>query len=79
MTEKEAVTTGKYLSLLLRHEPGLIGLELNEQGWATIDELLEKWNGPVKIDKPTLELLVNTNPKKRFIIDETGTKIRANQ
>jgi putative RNA 2'-phosphotransferase len=79
MNEKESKTAGKYLSLLLRHEPGLIGLELDEQGWADIHELLEKWNCPVSIDRAQLEELVASNAKQRFIIDETGKRIRANQ
>lgn len=79
MNEKESKTAGKYLSLLLRHEPGLIGLELDEQGWADINELLDKWNCPVAIDRTELEELVATNAKQRFIIDETGKRIRANQ
>lgn len=34
----------KYLSLVLRHDPGRIGLELDPQGWARIDGLLRKMN-----------------------------------
>jgi len=32
----------KFLSLILRHNPGKIGLQLDEQGWANVDELLLK-------------------------------------
>jgi putative RNA 2'-phosphotransferase len=32
----------RLLSKVLRHEPGLIGIHLNDQGWARVDELLTK-------------------------------------
>ena len=32
----------KFLSLVLRHQPETIGLELDRNGWANVEELLEK-------------------------------------
>lgn len=34
------VRTSKFLSLILRHDPARIGLTLDGQGWADVDELL---------------------------------------
>jgi putative RNA 2'-phosphotransferase len=34
----------KFLSLVLRHQPNKIGLTLDAQGWADIDELSVKMN-----------------------------------
>ena len=31
----------KFLSLILRHQPAMIGIELDDAGWAGIDVLLE--------------------------------------
>jgi len=32
----------KYLSFILRHQPESIGLKLSDEGWADINELIEK-------------------------------------
>jgi len=34
----------KFLSLVLRHKPDTIGLALDAQGWAGIEELINKAN-----------------------------------
>lgn len=70
----------KFLSLVLRHKPAEIGLHLVEEGWANVDELLEKLNGKgMNVDFPTLKQVIVTNDKQRFILNETADKIRANQ
>ena len=33
--------TSKYMSLILRHKPEVIGIQLDEHGWANVDELIE--------------------------------------
>lgn len=30
----------KYISLILRHKPEAIGIQLDEHGWANVDELI---------------------------------------
>ena len=30
----------KYISLILRHKPEVIGISLDEHGWANVDELI---------------------------------------
>ena len=35
------VQTSKFLSRILRHDPGMVGMELDEHGWADVEELLE--------------------------------------
>ena len=30
---------GKYLSLILRHKPEVIGIELDDHGWAEVSEI----------------------------------------
>ena len=42
MNEKEKKGISKYLSYVLRHHPESIGLELDANGWAVIEELIEK-------------------------------------
>ena len=68
-------TVSKFLSLVLRHRPQTIGLTLDENGWADVNDLLKKAN----VDIATLEFVVATNDKKRFAFNEDKTKIRASQ
>lgn len=65
----------KFLSLILRHKPEQVGLTLDANGWASVEELLTK----VELTMPELEEIVETNDKKRFIFNEDNTQIRANQ
>ena len=32
--------TSKFLSLILRHKPEVIGISLDEHGWANVNELI---------------------------------------
>jgi putative RNA 2'-phosphotransferase len=75
-------TLSKFLSLVLRHQPQLIELELDENGWTTVDELLEKANKNgkgIQLDFERLKEIVANNDKQRFTFNETFDKIRANQ
>ena len=33
-------STSKFVSLILRHKPETIGIQLDEHGWANVDELI---------------------------------------
>lgn len=66
----------------MRHKPDAIGLTLDDQGWANIDELINKANqsGEVTIlDRSLIQTIVDTNDKNRFVISEDGQRIRASQ
>ncbi len=70
----------KFLSLVLRHRPEKIGLELDPQGWAEVNPLIDKLNAHgLMVSRKILEEVVATNPKKRFALNDDQTKIRANQ
>ncbi|MBN8786312.1 MAG: RNA 2'-phosphotransferase [Terrimonas sp.] len=70
----------KFMSLVLRHQPEKIGLQLDENGWTTTEELISKLNAHgITTDFSVIELVVATNDKKRFSFNESKTKIRANQ
>ncbi len=80
MTEKEIIKTSKYLSLVLRHEPELVGIELDQAGWAEVNELLRAMNEhgvPLTLD--LLKHIVATSDKKRFAFSDDGLRIRASQ
>lgn len=80
MNEKTAKSVSKFLSLVLRHSPETISLKLDENGWADVEELIEKCskNGN-SLDMELLEYVVENNDKKRFAFNEDKTKIRASQ
>lgn len=76
----DLVKLGKYLSLILRHKPDVIGIELDKYGWAVIDELIEGINKTGRfINEEILDEIVETNNKKRYQYNDDHTKIRANQ
>ena len=77
MTRQYKKQIGKFLSLILRHQPEKIGLQLDENGWALISDILKKSN--LKFTFEELEEIVVTNDKKRFSFNNDKTKIRANQ
>lgn len=74
------IKIGRFLSLVLRHNPSAAGVLLDPNGWADVNELL---SGVAKagkrIDKETLERIVRENSKQRYSFNEDHTKIRANQ
>ncbi len=76
----DLVSTSKFLSLILRHNPGKIGIKLDEQGWVAISELLEQAAAHgTTISRALLDRVVTENDKQRFAISEDGLRIRANQ
>ncbi|OQP65964.1 RNA 2'-phosphotransferase [Niastella vici] len=78
--EKQLKHISKLLSLVLRHEPEHIGLTLDPEGWASLPELIEKINQQgIPLDFATLQIIVDTNDKKRFAFNDDKTRIRANQ
>ncbi len=77
MNEKQTKQISKFLSLILRHNPDKIGLTLDENGWANVNELISK--SKIRFNLTQLEEVVVTNNKKRFSFNDDKTKIRANQ
>lgn len=74
------VKTSKFLSLVLRHQPEAIGLQLDDQGWVAVDELLRcSQQGPYPLTHELLEEVVRTNNKQRFAFSPDGMRIRASQ
>lgn len=70
----------KFLSYVLRHTPAAIGLRLDEQGWASIEDLITLTrDGEVPLSRELIEAVVVTNDKQRFSISPDGLRIRANQ
>ena len=71
--------TSKYISLILRHKPEVIGITLDEHGWADVDELIEGVNKTHPLNRKILEEIVAEDEKQRYAFNEDHTKIRASQ
>lgn len=72
--------TSKFLSLVLRHDPGKVGIVLDEAGWtdvATLLDALARHGHP--LTRSELDDLVKTSDKQRYALSPDGTRIRANQ
>ena len=76
MSNKE---TSKYISLILRHKPEVIGISLDEHGWANVDELIAGVSKTHPLDMTILEQIVAEDEKQRYSFNEDKTLIRANQ
>lgn len=80
MDEKHRTATSKFLSFVLRHEPGAVGIELEVGGWVSVEVLLEAMaRQGRRLTREELEEVVRTNGKQRFAFSDDGRCIRANQ
>lgn len=70
-----------YIAYLLRHDPGSLGLTMDEHGWVSVEELLEKIQraGKYTITRAQLDEIVRRDNKGRFRYSDDGLKIKACQ
>ena len=75
------VKISKFLSLILRHSPATIHLNMDKNGWVNINELIDNANKykNMELNYELIKIIVETNDKQRFIISDNEEKIRANQ
>ena len=70
----------KFLSLILRHKPEAANLELDEHGWANVEDLIIGINQTGrKINLEILEEIVAADQKQRYSFNADKTLLRANQ
>lgn len=80
MKHQELTRLSKYLSLILRHRPEVANIQLDENGWTSVAELLNQVKDRGKaIDQSTLKTIVENDNKQRYAFSEDGLYIRANQ
>ena len=78
--DKKLVRIGKFLALVLRHRPDRIGLSLDEGGWASVSDLMERAQAAgVTLTEDSVREVVERNDKGRFVLSEDGRRIRAVQ
>lgn len=79
MTKKEQENLGKYIALILRHKPEVIGITLDEHGWANVSDLIKGINKTQHFTMGMLEKIVEEDNKQRYSFNREKTLIRANQ
>lgn len=71
------VRASKFLSLVLRHNPGSVGINLDAAGWVEVDVLLAAL--PTWLNRELFDRAVAENNKQRFEFSADGLRIRARQ
>lgn len=75
-----SVQISKFLSLVLRHDPGRVGIALDDAGWIDVATLLAACAAHgVPISRDGLAAIVASSDKQRFAFSPDGKRIRANQ
>jgi putative RNA 2'-phosphotransferase len=72
------VRVSKRMAYVLRHAPHTAGLTLDPNGWVPVADLL----GALRIDRATLDAVVESNDKKRYAIErgpDGRDRVRASQ
>lgn len=78
--KKNLIRSSKFLSLVLRHQPDLLNLELDSKGWLEIDSLiLRAQEAGHSLSRGVITEVVDSNDKQRFELSEDGLRIRARQ
>lgn len=80
MPSTDDVRLSRRLSLVLRHRPDSVGVELDSEGWVDVDDLVAalagEGRGPTRAD---VARVVAASEKQRFEWDDDANRIRARQ
>lgn len=79
MKPQELTRCSRFISRALRHEPALLGISLDPEGWASVTDLLKglKASG-FPINRIMLHAIVKEDKKGRYSLSPDKRKIRAN-
>ena len=78
---KQMDEISKYLCLLLRHQPDKAELDMDKQGWVSVEQLISGVNrhSQYHIDLTMLENIVSADKKGRYRFDDEHKKIKCCQ
>jgi len=77
---RDDIRTSKRLSLVLRHEPSSVGIELDHEGWVDVSVLLDALAAHgTTVSRSDLARVVEESDKQRFEWDVEADRIRARQ
>jgi len=74
---KKEKQVSKFISLVLRHEPEVLGLEMDSAGWVSSEALLAGLQRRFKVSMTDIEAIVANDTKGRYSLADG--RIRANQ
>ena len=76
MDRKTETRLSRFMSLVLRHQPGSIGLALDEHGWADLDDLVARARAAgVELSRERVEAIVAGSPKQRYAMTPDRRRI----
>jgi putative RNA 2'-phosphotransferase len=92
LDEAQLVAISKLLSKILRHEPELVGVRLDAQGWVRVQELVDaigraarsrnatkRLRSVPQLTREVIRAVVALNDKQRFALSPDGERVRAVQ
>lgn len=80
MDEKKLVSKSKFLSLILRHDPAVVGIALDKEGWADVDDMIAKSVAKGQtLSRDIIDGVLALPGKTRFELSPDGKRIRAMQ
>ncbi|AUG85871.1 putative RNA2`-phosphotransferase [Erwinia phage Rebecca] len=80
MSKKLDTRKSMFLALVLRHRPEEIGITLDENGWVKVSEVITGFTFTGRgLSLPELEIIVETDEKKRYQLSDDKCYIRAVQ
>lgn len=83
MNQNTLINYSKFLSYVLRHRPDSIGITLDSEGWANINELIHNTHQSRQfnhqLDRDIIKTVVANDDKQRFALSDDEQKIRAVQ
>ena len=72
VSSRRLTSLGKFLTMLLRHTPELADLDMDCEGWVSVDQLLENTQNNTKpMTKSELLAVVEADSKGRFALKTT--------
>ena len=71
-TTPDLTRISKYMSLILRHKPQVIGIQLDAHGWADVNALLAGISKKYPINRDILEEIVQSDEKQAASIEAQG-------
>ena len=74
MNEKQKKRIGKFISLILRHAPEKIGLQLDDAGWADVKELL---SGPANTTLQLISRQTASRGSSQIFVDRNHVRDRS--
>ena len=80
LNKSEIIKLSRFISLILRHKPETIHVDMDGNGWVNVNDLISgiQRHG-YKIDFKILKYIVDTDDKQRYSFNDDFTLIRANQ